>query len=586
MGKGKLAKFSDMDSFENVFQYTYGVWRESGKPFEKKGQWSSYFGNNHPIVLELGCGKGEYTVAQAEMNADKNYIGVDIKGARMWTGAKQAIEKGLKNVAFIRTSIEMISAFFEKGEISEIWLTFPDPQMKKVNKRLTSSTFLRIYQQIIATNGTVNLKTDSQFMFTYTDELLKANNIQPTDRITDLYASEKANDPVLSIKTYYEQQWLGRGITIKYLAFPLDDRNSFTEPDVEIEYDSYRSFGRDARTIINNGKMNTGKKEMSFSEIQDYVRRELAKYKFKKEPQGLYEPIAYELVEIGGKRLRPAFTLFACQLFCGDVQPALSAALGLEMFHNFTLLHDDIMDHADKRRGKPTVHKVWDENTAILSGDTMMAKAYELIAKTKNKYMPAVLKHFNETVIGVMEGQQYDMNFESTQKVSIADYMEMIRLKTAVLLAGSLKIGAICGGADKKDANALYEFGIGVGLSFQLCDDILDVYGDTKVFGKNIGGDIVENKKTYLYLKALELAKGTPDEAALVDWFTKESFDKVEKIKAVTAIYNRLDVKKATEDEMNRQYEIAVKALEGTSLDEKQKTELVKLANGLLKRES
>ena len=172
MGKGKLAKFSDMETFENVFQYTYGVWRESGKTFEKKGQWNTYFGNNNPIVLELGCGKGEYTVAQAEQNADKNYIGVDIKGARMWTGAKQALQKGLKNVAFIRTSIEMISAFFEKGEISEIWLTFPDPQMKKVNKRLTSSTFLRLYQQILATNGTMNLKTDSQFMFTYTDELL------------------------------------------------------------------------------------------------------------------------------------------------------------------------------------------------------------------------------------------------------------------------------------------------------------------------------------------------------------------------------------------------------------------------------
>ncbi|MCR5570095.1 MAG: polyprenyl synthetase family protein [Paludibacteraceae bacterium] len=325
---------------------------------------------------------------------------------------------------------------------------------------------------------------------------------------------------------------------------------------------------------------------MSFSEIQNYVRQQLAKYKFKKEPQGLYEPIAYELVEIGGKRLRPAFTLFACQLYCGEVQPALSAALGLEMFHNFTLLHDDIMDNADKRRGKPTVHKVWDENTAILSGDTMMAKAYELIAKTKNKYMPAVLKHFNETVIGVMEGQQYDMNFEESTKVSINNYMEMIRLKTAVLLAGSLKIGAICGGADKKNANALYDFGIGVGLSFQLCDDILDVYGDTEVFGKNIGGDIVENKKTYLYLKALELAKGTPDEEALINWFSKETFDRDKKIKAVTDIYNRLNVKKATEDEMNRQYEVAVKALEKTTLNDEQKSALVKLANDLLKRES
>lgn len=583
MGKGKLAKFSDMDSFENVFQYTYGAWRESGKPFEKKGQWSSYFGNNNPIVLELGCGKGEYTVAQAEQNKDKNYIGVDIKGARMWTGAKLALQKGLKNVAFIRTSIEMINAFFEKGEVSEIWLTFPDPQMKKQNKRLTSSTFLRLYQQILTTNGTINLKTDSQFMFTYTDELIKVNNIQPIERITDLYASAKANDPVLNIKTYYEQQWLGRGITIKYLAFPLDDRAHFTEPEVEIEFDSYRSFGRNARTILPQ----QGKKEiMNFKQIQEYVKKELAKIKFKKAPKGLYEPIAYELVEIGGKRLRPAFALFACQLFCGDVKPALSAAIGLEMFHNFTLLHDDIMDKADKRRGKPTVHCVWDENTAILSGDTMMAKAYELIAKTPSKYLPAVLKHFNETVIGVMEGQQYDMNFESRSHVTIDEYLEMIRLKTAVLLAGSLKIGALCGGASKKDADALYAFGIGVGLSFQLCDDMLDVYGDTEVFGKNIGGDIVENKKTYLYLKALELAKGTKEEDELIKWFKATEFDRTEKIKSVTAIYNKLDVKKATEEAMNSQYLDACKALDEASLNEDQKKELIQLANDLLKRES
>ena len=583
MGKGKLAKFSDMDAFENVFQYTYGVWRETGKPFEKKGQWSSYFGNNNPIVLELGCGKGEYTVAQAELNKDKNYIGVDIKGARMWTGAKDALQKGLKNVAFIRTSIEMISAFFEKGEVSEIWLTFPDPQMKKQNKRLTSTGFLRLYQQILATNGMMNLKTDSQFMFTYTDELIKANNIEAVERITDLYASAKANDPVLSIKTYYEQQWLGRGITIKYISFRLDDRKNFVEPDVEIEYDSYRSFGRNARTILPQGKQ---KEPKTFKQITEYVREHLAKVKFKTKPEGLYEPIAYELCEIGGKRLRPAFALFACQLFCGDIKPALSAAIGLEMFHNFTLLHDDIMDKADKRRGKPTVHCVWDENTAILSGDTMMAKAYELIAQTKPKQLPAVLRLFNETVIGVMEGQQYDMNFETRDHVTIDEYLEMIRLKTAVLLAGSLKIGAICGGASKEDANALYEFGIGVGLSFQLCDDMLDVYGNTEVFGKNIGGDIVENKKTFLYLKALELAKGTAEETSLISWFKKAEFDRQEKISAVTAIYDRLDVRKVTQLEMDKQYEDAKKALEKTSLSEEQKEQLLKLANDLLKRES
>ena len=250
MGKGKLAKFSDMDAFENVFQYVYQAWREERKPFEMKGKWHTYFGNHNPIILELGCGKGEYTVAQAQRDPNRNYIGIDIKGARMWTGAKQALEQGLKNVAFIRTGIEMLEAFFEKGEVAEIWLTFPDPQMKKVNKRLTSTGFIRLYQKVLANGGSLNLKTDSLFMFTYTDELLKASNLQPTQRITDLYASEWSNDPVLSIKTYYEQQWLGRGISIKFLSFIPGDKQDWVEPEVEIEHDAYRSFGRNARTIL------------------------------------------------------------------------------------------------------------------------------------------------------------------------------------------------------------------------------------------------------------------------------------------------------------------------------------------------
>lgn len=251
MGKGKLAKFSDMDNFPHVFQCTYNDLKQNEVfAFSQKGKWAEFFGNNNPIVVELGCGKGEYTVALAQMNPDVNFIGVDIKGARMWTGAKDSLQKGLKNVAFVRTNIEALAGFFQKGEVSEIWLTFPDPQMKKVNKRLTSTVFMRLYQQVLADGGVIHLKTDSNFMYTYTSLMAKANNYQILRNVDDLYASPLANDSVLSVKTYYEQQWLARGITIKFIEFVLDHRDSFVEPEDEIEFDSYRSFGRNARTLI------------------------------------------------------------------------------------------------------------------------------------------------------------------------------------------------------------------------------------------------------------------------------------------------------------------------------------------------
>lgn len=252
MGKNKLAKFDDMAAYPHVFQYPFAALQEKG--FELKGHWHErFFGSGGPIVLELGCGKGEYTVALAEMFPGKNFIGVDIKGARMWTGAKASHEAGMGNVAFLRTSIELIAHFFAPGEVAEIWLTFPDPQMKKVGKRLTSTRFMRLYREILAEGGIIHLKTDSNFMYTYTLEMAKANRYPVLLCADDLYHSD-LTDEVLSIKTYYEQQWLDRGLGIKYIRFVPEERETLTEPDVEIEYDPYRSFNRSKRSALASGK--------------------------------------------------------------------------------------------------------------------------------------------------------------------------------------------------------------------------------------------------------------------------------------------------------------------------------------------
>lgn len=242
MGKNKLAKFANMEEYPHVFQYPFSVLQQGG--FDMKGKWNeSFFGNNNPIVLELGCGKGEYTVGLAKLFPEKNFIGVDIKGARMWTGAKQSFDEGMKNVAFLRTHIELINHFFAQGEIAEIWITFPDPQMNKTNKRMTSTRFMQLYREILSSEGIIHLKTDSNFMFTYTSEMVKVNSL-PVDFITeDLYNSGLA-DNILTIQTYYEQQWLARGLSIKYIKFQCPDKNNWIEPDLEIEKDSYRSFGR------------------------------------------------------------------------------------------------------------------------------------------------------------------------------------------------------------------------------------------------------------------------------------------------------------------------------------------------------
>lgn len=244
MAKNKLSKFADMATYDNVFQYGFEKLTNEGFPL--KGKWGNdYFKNNNPIVLELGCGKGEYTVGLANKFPDKNFIGIDIKGARMWTGATEAIEKGLDNVAFLRTHIELIHHFFSEEEVSEIWITFPDPQMKKTNKRLTSTRFMKEYSSILKGDGVIHLKTDSNFLYTYTNAMVEENNLKVLFNTDDLYNSD-IEDDILQIQTFYEQQWRARGIDIKYIKFVCPKNKDWIEPEIEIERDSYRSFGRNA----------------------------------------------------------------------------------------------------------------------------------------------------------------------------------------------------------------------------------------------------------------------------------------------------------------------------------------------------
>ena len=265
MSKGKLKKFAEMETFKNVFQYPYGVISEV--PFEMRGHWcEQYFHNDNPIVLELGCGKGEYTVGLARVYPNINFIGVDIKGARIYTGAKQALEEGLENVAFLRTSIEIIDRFFSEDEVQEIWLTFSDPQMKNVHKRLTSTFFMNRYRRFLIDGGIVHLKTDSNFLFTYTTYMVDVNHLPVLFRTEDLYGNELSEGRVaenqmdektreiLGIHTYYENQWIERGLNIKYMKFQLPRVGELVEPDVEIELDDYRSFKRTKRSGLTTSK--------------------------------------------------------------------------------------------------------------------------------------------------------------------------------------------------------------------------------------------------------------------------------------------------------------------------------------------
>lgn len=321
----------------------------------------------------------------------------------------------------------------------------------------------------------------------------------------------------------------------------------------------------------------------TFNEISDIISSELSQINWNKAPRGLYEPIGYVL-SMGGKRIRPALALMACNLFSDDVQPAVNSALGLEIFHNFTLLHDDIMDRADVRRGQPTVHKKWGDNTAILSGDVMQISAYQFMAQTPANQLKRSLDLFSRTAAEICEGQQYDVEFEHRDRVEADEYLEMIRLKTAVLLGASLQIGAWIGGAGEEDAQLLYDFGINIGLAFQLKDDLLDVYGDEATFGKKIGGDILCNKKTYMLIHALEKAQG--DEAEELQNWLEVSDTKLSenKILAVTSLYNKLGVKQICEDKMQFFYSKAVANLENVSVLENKKQELRNIADKLMFR--
>jgi len=321
----------------------------------------------------------------------------------------------------------------------------------------------------------------------------------------------------------------------------------------------------------------------SIEQLQNIINKAIADTKYTSEPAELYEPISY-LMQLGGKRMRPVLVLISTELFGGNVLKALDAAIGIELFHNFTLMHDDIMDKAPLRRGNPTVHVKWNESAAILSGDVMFVEAYKLMIKVEDSILRKVLDIFSDTASGVCQGQQADMNFEKRDHVSLEEYIEMIRLKTAVLLAGSMQIGALIGGAEKEQADLLYEFGENLGLAFQLQDDILDVYGDPEKFGKQVGGDILADKKTFLLIKARELAKG--ETALELDkWLNNYNGIPQNKVHAITTIYNSIGVRKLAEAEMENYVLKALNALDKIAVDNSRKELLRGFAEQLLIRE-
>jgi len=304
---------------------------------------------------------------------------------------------------------------------------------------------------------------------------------------------------------------------------------------------------------------------------------------YDRKPESLYEPIKYVL-SLGGKRIRPMLMLMSYALYKDDVESILPQAIGLETYHNYTLLHDDLMDNADVRRGMPTVHRKWDANTAILSGDSMLVLAYQRMQNCPADKLPAVLDVFTTTALEIGEGQQYDMEFETRNDVREEEYIEMIRLKTSVLLACATKIGAIMADAPKEDVDNLYRFGERMGLAFQLQDDFLDVYGDPKVFGKAIGGDITSNKKTYMLINAIGKAE-SKDKETLMGWINAKDFDREEKVKAVTEIYTRLGIDTMAKAKMEEYYAEALAALAKVSVPEEKKAQLREYAAKMMKRE-
>ncbi len=317
-------------------------------------------------------------------------------------------------------------------------------------------------------------------------------------------------------------------------------------------------------------------------EAQALVEKHIQSVSIPDTPPELYEPVQY-ILSLGGKRIRPALVILACDLFAGAVETAIIPAVAIEIFHNFTLLHDDIMDRSELRRGSPTVHVKYNENVAILSGDVMSILASRLINQSPGVVLNVVHDIFTKTAMQVCEGQQIDMNFEERHAVSEEEYLNMIELKTAVLIAASLKIGAILGGSSQKDAEDLYEFGRNLGVAFQLQDDLLDTYGDSSVVGKMLGTDIVDNKKTFLMIQALDKASPAQKED-LIQWLTNKDFDREEKIKGVTSIYDALKIQKLTKNRIKAFYEKAIENLKHLNRPEERKTELYNFASFLMNR--
>ncbi len=314
----------------------------------------------------------------------------------------------------------------------------------------------------------------------------------------------------------------------------------------------------------------------TIEEYIELINKAVANIEYPKTPFGLYEPVKYQL-DMGGKRVRPLLTLMACDMFGGDIDSAISPALGLEIFHNFTLLHDDVMDKAEIRRGRPTVHIAWSENTAILSGDAMQIVATQKVCDAPANVHKEVLDLYNKTALEICEGQQYDMEFESREDVTVKEYINMIRLKTAVLIGCALKMGAIIGGATPQQSDALYKFGENIGLAFQLQDDYLDVYGDAKTFGKKIGGDILNNKKTYMLISAMTLAEGETKERLLALLDGPQDDNKIEQ---VTAIYTELGIDKMAREKISEYSQKALAYLNNIPNNE----ELKEFANSLTER--
>jgi geranylgeranyl diphosphate synthase type II len=319
-----------------------------------------------------------------------------------------------------------------------------------------------------------------------------------------------------------------------------------------------------------------------YKELYAYFETKLKQQAFDNEPSELYAPIQYTLA-LGGKRIRPVLTLMACELFGGQIEKALPQAIAIELFHNFTLIHDDIMDDAPLRRGKETVFRKWNNNIAILSGDTLFALAYQYVQQTDTNILPVTLSVFNKTAIEVCEGQQFDLNFETKNDLSVEQYAEMIRLKTAVLFGASLKIGALIGGASTRDADYLYNFGLNIGLGFQLKDDLLDIFGDEKVFGKKTGVDIISNKKTFLYLKALEIAD-EETKNRLQNYYNCSNCQE-EKLREVKAIFTSLKVDHLALQKIDSYCNTGKEYLNKISIDTEKKDILLAIAHQMIDRE-